>query len=481
MHERSVVIVGAGPTGMMLAAELTLGGVEVEILERRPTPELPGVRAGGLHSRSIEVLDQRGIAERFLSQGKTMQLANFGTHPIDMSDFPTRHPYGLALTQNHIERILGEWITELGVHVRRGIEVTDLKQDDEGVTVTFANGESTRAKFLVGCDGGRSVIRKKAGIDFPGWDASVSYILAEGELAQEPVLGFRPGDRGTNAIGKLEDGNRVRIVLVEPKVEQASDAPTLEELKSALIAVYGSDFGVHNVTWLSRFSDAARQAATYRKGRVLVAGDAAHTHSPVGGQGLNTGLQDAVNLGWKLARVVKGTSAASVLDTYHSERHPVGARVLKLTLAQTALARGDTRTEFLREQVGELLKAPETRKRYAAMMTGLDLHYAQPDAAHPLIGRRMPDLELAGGKRVFSYLHDAQPVLLNFSGESLQLTTSVPVVDAHFDGTWELPAIGAVPAPKAVLIRPDGHVAWAGSPGDPKLADALRTWFARAD
>lgn len=473
MHERSVVIVGAGPTGMMLAAELTLAGVEVEVLERRPTPELPGVRAGGLHARSIEVLDQRGVAERFLSQGKTMQITSFGANPLDMSDFPTRHPYGLALTQNHIERILGEWIAELGVRVRRGVEVTDLTQDDDGVTVTYANGESQRAKYLVGCDGGRSVIRKKAGIDFPGWDASVSYILAECETAQEPVLGFRPGDRGTNAIGKIDEGKRVRIVLVEPQVEQG-DAPTLDDLKKALVAVYGSDFGVHSVTWLSRFSDAARQAAAYRKGRVLLAGDAAHTHSPVGGQGLNTGLQDAVNLGWKLARVVKGQSKDALLDTYHSERHPVGARVLKLTLAQTALQRGDARTEFLREQVGELLKAPETRKRYAAMMSGLDIHYA-PGDGHPLIGRRMPDLQLADGNRVFSYLHRAQGVLLNF-GEPLSLTTSVPVVDARYDEKWELPGHGVVPAPRVVLVRPDGHVAWAGEPGT-ALDAALQTWF----
>ena len=324
-----------------------------------------------------------------------------------------------------------------------------------------------RAQYLVGCDGGRSLIRKTAGIDFPGWDPSISYLIAEAEMTEEPALGIRHNDKGINALGKLEDGKRVRVVLNEQQVRQG-DEPTLDELREALVAVYGTDFGVHNVTWLSRFTDAARQAASYRERRVLLAGDAAHVHSPAGGQGLNIGVQDAVNLGWKLAQVVNGTSPESLLDTYQAERHPIGARVLKNTMAQTALSRGDERTKALREIMSELLKMDEPRKRYAAMMSGLDIHYDLGEG-HPLLGRRMPDLELVtadGPLRVFTLLHDARPVLLNL-GEPGALDIApwadrVQRVDAGYDGAWELPAIGAVTAPTAVLIRPDGYVAWVG-------------------
>ena len=232
--------------------------------------------------------------------------------------------------------------------------MTGFAQDDTGVDVELSDGRSLRAKYLVGCDGGRSLIRKKAGIDFPGWDPSISYLIAEVEMTDEPAWGIRRGDKGINGLGKLEDGKRVRVVLIEPHVRQG-DEPTLDDLREALIAVYGTDFGVHNVTWLSRFTDMARQAASYRERRVLLAGDAAHVHSPAGGQGLNIGVQDAVNLGWKLAQVVNGTSPESLLDTYQAERHPIGARVLKNTMAQTALNRGDERTKALRETMSELL------------------------------------------------------------------------------------------------------------------------------
>ena len=256
-------------------------------------------------------------------KGKVMQVAGFAMIPLDISDFPTRHNYGLALTQNHIERILADWVAELAVPIYRGREVTGFAQDDTGVDVELSDGSSLRAQYLVGCDGGRSLIRKKAGIDFPGWDPSVSYLIAEVDMAEEPAWGVRLGEKGVNALGKLEDGKRVRVVLVEPHVVQG-DEPTLDDLREALIAVYGTDFGVHNVTWLSRFTDMARQAASYRERRVLLAGDAAHVHSPAGGQGLNIGVQDAVNLGWKLAQVVNGTSPESLLDTYQAERHPIG-------------------------------------------------------------------------------------------------------------------------------------------------------------
>ena len=348
MTEHAVVIAGGGPTGLMLAAELALARVDVAIVERRADQKVPGRRAGGLHARTIEVLDQRGIADRFLSQGTVMQVAGFAMISLDISDFPTRHNYGLALTQEHIERVFAAWVDELAVPIYREREVTGFAQDDAGVDVELSDGRSLRAKYLVGCDGGRSLVRKTAGIDFPGWDPSLTYLIAEVAMTEEPALGIRPNERGINAMRKLEDGKRVGVVLNEPHVRQG-DTPTLDDLREALVAVYGTDFGVHDVTYLSRFTDAARQAASYRERRVLLAGDAAHVHSPAGGQGLNIGVQDAVNLGWKLAQVVNGTSPESLLDTYQAERHPIGARVLKNTLAQTALRRGDERTKALHE------------------------------------------------------------------------------------------------------------------------------------
>jgi len=481
MTNHVVVIAGGGPTGLMLAGELALARVDVAIVERRLDQELAGSRAGGLLSRTIEVLDQRGIAERFLSQGKAMQVGAFGAGiPLDISDFPTRHNYGLALWQNHIERVLAAWVAELAVPIYRGRDVTGFVQDERGVDVELSSGGPLRAAFLVGCDGGRSVVRKAAGIDFAGWDASVSFLIAEASMTGEPAFGIRHGDRGVNGLGKLDDGKRVRVVLVEPEVRYG-DAPTIDELRAALVAVYGSDYGVHDVTWLSRFSDSARQATSYRNGRVLLAGDAAHVHAPTGGQGLNIGVQDAVNLGWKLAQVVHGTSPESLLDSYHAERHPIGARVLELTLALTALARGDDRATALRKTFGELMKLDEPRKRYAGMMSGLDVHY-DLGPGHPLLGRRMPDLEVVTGdgpRRVFTLLHEARPVLLEL-GDTLDIAGcvgGVRHVRARYAGAWELPVLGEVAAPSAVLIRPDGYVAWVGSGTDDGLRDALVTWF----
>ena len=484
MTNHEVVIAGGGPTGLMLAGELALARVDVAIVERRMNQELAGSRAGGLLSRTIEVLDQRGIAERFLSEGKVSPVgAFFASIALDISDFPTRHNYLLGLWQKHIERILAAWVDELAVPIYRGRDVTGFAQDDHGVDVELSSGDPVRARYLVGCDGGRSVIRKVAGIEFPGWDASVSYLIAEAAMTGEPAFGLRHGDKGVHGLGKLDDG-RVRAVLSEPEVRNG-DTPTIDELRAALVAVYGTDYGVHDVTWLSRFSDATRQAASYRAGRVLLAGDAAHVHSPTGGQGLNLGVQDAVNLGWKLAQVVHGTSSDRLLDSYHAERHPIGARALEATMAQTALSRGDARTMALRDTLGELIKLDEPRKHYAGMMSGLDIHY-DLGAGHPLLGRRMPDLDVVtddGPRRVFTLLHEAKPVLLEL-GDALDITpwaARVRHVRARYAGEWELPVLGKVAPANSVLIRPDGYVAWVGDGTDNGLRDALVTWFGLAD
>jgi 3-(3-hydroxy-phenyl)propionate hydroxylase len=414
MTEHAVVITGGGPTGLMLAGELALAGVDVAIVERRASQDLTGSRAGGLHSRTIEVLDQRGIADRFLSQGKVAQIAGFAWIHLDISDFPTRHNYGLALWQNHIERILAGWVGELAVPIYRGREVTGFAQDDTGVDVELSDGPSLRADYLVGCDGGRSLIRKAAGIEFPGWDPTTSNLIAEVQMAEEPEWGLRRDALGIHSLSRLEDGGSVRVLVTEQCLGRTGE-PTLRDLTEALTAVYGTDFGIHSPIWISRFTDMARQAASYRKGRVLLAGDAAHVHYPTGGQGLNTGVQDAVNLGWKLAQVVKKTSPENLLDTYHTERHPVAAIVLRNTMAQVALLRTDDRTNALRDIISELLSMDEPRKRIAAMMSGLDIHYDLGEG-HPLLGRRMPDLDLVtanGPLRLFTLLHDARPVLLN--------------------------------------------------------------------
>ncbi len=493
MNEHAVVIAGGGPAGMMLAAELALAKVDVAVIERRPDHLLVGSRAGGFHSRTIEVLDQRGVADRFLAEGKVAQASMIGTTVLDMSDFPTRHPYSLGIWQNQIERIMADWIAELPVRIHYASEVEGFAQHDAGVDVELADGRSLRAQYLVGCDGGRSVIRRAAGIEFPGWDPTRSNLIAEAEVTEEPDLGIRHDALGVHAIGRLEyeirdgevvyaDGGPVRVMVTEQQLEHSSE-PTLGDLSEALIKVYGTDFGIHGPTWISRFTDMTRQAAAYRAGRVLLAGDSAHVHSPAGGQGLSLGVQDAVNLGWKLAQVIAGTSPDSLLDTYHDERHPVAARALRHTMAQVALQRQDERTKALVDVVAELALMDEPRRRLAGIVSGLDIHYDLGDG-HPLLGRRIPDLDLVsaeGPVRAFSLLNDARPMLLNL-GEpgAFDIThwaERVQLIDARYAGPWELPVLGEVAAPTAVLVRPDGYVAWVGEPADPGLPGALRTWF----
>ena len=482
MTEHAVVIAGGGPTGLMLGAELALAKVDVAIVERRASQELAASRSRGLLSRTIEVLDQRGVADRFLSEGQVVQVwGEFAGVQMGIGDFPTRHNYVLALLQNHIERILAGWVDELPVTIYRGRDVTGFAQDDAGVDVEISDGESLRGEYLVGCDGGRSLIRKVAGIEFPGWDPSTSSLIAEVEMDGEPELGIRRDEKGIHALGRLDDG-RVGVVVREEHLG-ATDEPTLRDLSWLLVAVRGTDYGLRSATSISRFTDMTRQAASYREGRVLLAGDAAHVHSPMGGQGLGTGVQDAVNLGWKLAQVVKRTSPESLLDTYHAERHPVGARVLQTTMALTALAREDARIEALRATIADLLSIDDARKRFAGRLSGLDIHYDLGEG-HPLLGRRMPDLDLVtadGSLRLFSLLHDARPVFLNLGEpDGFDITAwadRVQMIDATYVGKWELPVLGEVTAPTAVLIRPDGYVAWVGDRTQLGLADTLTTWF----
>jgi 3-(3-hydroxy-phenyl)propionate hydroxylase len=498
VSECEVAIAGGGPTGLMLAGELALAGIDVAILERRPDRELVGSRAGGLHSRTLEILDQRGIVERFVEAGTVHPAAMFAEATLDLGDQPTRHAYSLGLFQKRIERLLREWVVdELGVEVRHGCEAVDFAQDGDGVEVRLADGGTVRAAYLVGCDGGRSAVRKAAGIDFPGWDASVSVLIAEVEFAAEPELGLRHTEFGISGIGPTEPGGPLRVVVTERDLVRGEE-PTSADLRDALVAVYGSDFGVGEPAWLSRFTDATRQAAAYRAGRVLLAGDSAHVHYPAGGQGLQHGVQDAVNLGWKLAQVVRGTSPEALLDTYDVERRPPTARALQGTMAAGALHRGDARTAALRRQLTELATLEEPRRRLGAERVGLDIRLDLGEG-HELLGRRMPDLDLVsanGPLRTYSLLHAARPILIDLGGGepghdgargnspgALDLgpwADRVDLLDASFDGPLELPVVGVVPVPAAVLVRPDGHVAWVGDGTGAGLADALATWFGPA-
>jgi 3-(3-hydroxy-phenyl)propionate hydroxylase len=500
MNGHAVVIAGGGATGLMLAGELALAGVDVAIVERRPDQDLIGQRALGFNARTAEVFDQRGIVDRFLSQAMVRQFAGFSWISLDISDFPTRHNYTVGLAQQHIERILAGWVDELGVPVYHGREVTGFAQDDTGVDIQISDGQNfdgqnfdgqnfdgqpMRAQYLVGCDGGRSLVRKAAGIDFPGWDATTSSLIAEVEMDEEPEQGLRR-QNGLHSLSRPKEGGPVRVMVTEEHAGQ-TDEPTLHDLSEGLIRVYGTDFGLRSANWISRFGDTTRQAASYRDRRVLLAGDSAHVHSPMGGQGLGVGVQDAVNLGWKLAQVVKGTSPDSLLDTYHAERHPVAARVLQNTMAQVALGRTDERVDALRVFMSELLSMDEPRKKIAAMMCGLDIRYDLGEG-HPLLGRRMPDLDVVtahGPLRVFTLLHHARPVLLNLGEpggfDIAGWADRVQLVEAEYKGTWELPVLGGVSAPDAALIRPDGYVAWVGDSNQPGLPDALTTWFGPAN
>ncbi|MEZ0115636.1 2-polyprenyl-6-methoxyphenol hydroxylase-like FAD-dependent oxidoreductase [Catenulispora sp. EB89] len=501
--DTDVVIAGAGPTGLMLACELRLAGVDVTVVER--LAERTGQsRAGGIHSRTLEVLDQRGILDRFLAAGRLEPVGHFSGLYLEFDEAESRHPYPLTILQPVIERLLEEWGAELGVRVRWSSEVTGVRQDADGVTVELNAGQGAqgaqaasaeaatlRARYLVGCDGGRSVVRKLAGIDFPGTAATMTSLIGDvelPELTEDYVWGGR-GEGGHWSAINFEPGWHRVITSEYDHVTDPEGPVTFEQLRASLIKLIGTDHGMRNPRWVSRFNDTARQAAEYRTGRILLAGDAAHIHFPAGGQGLNMGVQDAVNLGWKLGLVVAGRAPEALLDTYHAERHPVAERVLHNTRAQAALSRPDPQTEALREVFASLIVYDDVNQHLRDMLTALGIRY--PGAGdHPLAGRRAPDAGLktaAGDTRVYELLHTARPLLLDLRGSAAVAAAlegwgdRVDLVEARAeDDTWTVPAVGEIPAPAALLIRPDGHVAWvsaAGTPDTAALQTALASWF----
>ncbi|MFH7596845.1 FAD-dependent monooxygenase [Streptomyces racemochromogenes] len=491
--DADVVVAGAGPTGLMLACELRLAGADVVVVERlaRRTGES---RAGGIHSRTLEVLDQRGILDRFLAEGQPQPVGHFSGLYLDFDESESRHPYPLMILQSAVERLLEEWAGELGVRVRRSAAVSAVRQDGDGVTVGLDTAEGAaelRARYLVGCDGGRSTVRRLAGIGFPGTDATMTALIGDVELPDLPedYVWVRRTPGGDYSAIAFEPG-WFRVITSEyDRVADRDEPATFEQLRESLVRVAGTDFGMRAPRWVSRFNDAARQAEQYRKGRVLLAGDAAHIHFPAGGQGLNMGVQDAVNLGWKLAAVVRGRAPEALLDSYHAERHPVGERVLHNTRAQAALARPGAATDALREVFGSLMVFDDVNRVLRHMLTALDVRY--PVAGdHPMEGRRVFDADLKtdeGVIGVYRLLHAARPVLLDLGGGAEAASVAagwadrVDLVSARAeDELWPVPPVGEVPAPAALLIRPDGHVAWAaaagGEPDTAALRAALTTW-----
>jgi 2-polyprenyl-6-methoxyphenol hydroxylase-like FAD-dependent oxidoreductase len=470
-----VIVAGAGPTGLMLAAELRLHGVRVLVVEKEPEPPT-FVRALGLHVRSIEVLDQRGLLERFLANGRRRPLTGFfaGLDAPAPVRLDTAHPYVLGIPQPVTDRLLAERATELGAEIRRGGELVGLSQDEQGVTVELADGTRMRSRYLVGCDGGRSSVRRLLGVDFPGEPSRVDTLLGEMRVTTpaETLAAVVADVRRTQkrfGVGPVGDGMCRVVVPAEKVAEDRAVPPTLDDFRRQLRAYAGTDFGVHSPRWMSRFGDATRLVARYRTGRVLLAGDAAHIHPPVGGQGLNLGIQDAVNLGWKLAAEVGGWAPEGLLDSYHTERHPVAADVLDSTRAQMELLSTEPGPLAVRRLLSHLMEFEEVNRYLIEKITAISVRY-DVGAGHELLGRRMRDVRLGRG-RLYELTHTGRGLLLDQTGR-LSVDGWADRVDHVVDVSEELD----VPA---VLLRPDGHAVWVGAE-QRSLRDHLPRWFGSA-
>ncbi|MCX4097986.1 FAD-dependent monooxygenase [Nocardia sp. alder85J] len=483
METTDVVIAGAGPTGLTLGCELRTAGIGVVLLDALPQ-RAGQSRAGGIGARTMEIFDQRGILDRLLPHGRIFEGAgHFAGLRMDVGGLATRYPYGLALTQTVLENQLDTYAAESGAPVRWSAAITGFEQDADGVEVRIDGGESIRARYLVGCDGGHSTVRKLAGIGFSGTDATMAGMICDAELTDPPaewVLTRRRGP-GDFSVIPLQPGWFRLMVQRHDRVIDPADPPDFERFRADFREVAGTDYGMHSPRWVSQFGDAARLADRYRAGRVLLAGDAAHTHYPAGGQGLNTGVQDAANLGWKLAAVLRD-GVGSLLDTYDRERRPVAARVLHNTRAQTALLRPGPHAEALRDTLAGLLDLGEVRNRLGHMLSGLDIRYDTGDD-HPLSGHRVPDADLTvsgAPTRIHPLLRSGHPILLSLNGTRVPITgwqDRVDQVDARCDAThWTVPGLGEITTPAAVLVRPDGHVAWATDDPADTPETALTTW-----
>ncbi|EAQ00922.1 putative rifampin monooxygenase [Janibacter sp. HTCC2649] len=468
-----VIVVGAGPTGVMLANELKLHGISVAIVDRDPEPS-PMVRSMGLHARSIEIMEMRGLLDRLLPQGTKYPTDGFfaGIRTSEPVELDTTHPYTLGIPQPLVEAALRERATELGIEIRRGVEAVGVTQDAEGVDVELSDGTTLRSAWVVGCDGGRSMVRRLLDIPFPGESAKRQWILGEAELTASldeivaVMTRVRETHRGFGA-GPVGDGVYRIVVPAAEVADEGAPPPTLDDLRTQLTAYAGTDFGVHSPRWLSRFGDATRLAEHYRVGRVLIAGDAAHVHPPQGGQGLNLGLQDAFNLGWKLAATINGWAPEGLLDTYEAERHPVAEEVLTVTRAQAELQSPEPGPQAVKTLFAEVMEFPGVHAHLLGKVTSLGIRYAVSDASD-LLGRRQRDVTFGGGGSLYPLLHSGRGVLVDQTGE-LSVEGWADRVDVITEQSDELPA-------PAVLLRPDGHIVWMGEDAT-GLSEAFERWF----